>query len=184
MRFTYETDKLLIRTCNKKDAKLVHDFYVRNLDDFSMYEPIDKKSAVTMSYFRKLMEVENELILDKKLLRYYIFEKTNPFKVIGTVSFRDFELSVHVLTCRTGYKMDVNYRRRGYAKEVLGLLCDEVFNDIEMHRIEATVMPENKASIALLEGLGFEKEGLLKKYVELNGVWRDHYLYALVNENI
>ena len=47
-----------------------------------------------------------------------------------------------------------------------------------LHRIEATVRPENAPSRAVLAKAGFREEGLLKRYLEVDGAWRDHLLVA------
>ena len=53
-----------------------------------------------------------------------------------------------------------------------------------LHRIEATVRPENAASRAVLAKVGFREEGLLKRYLEVDGAWRDHLLVALTVEEL
>lgn len=57
-----------------------------------------------------------------------------------------------------------------------------MFEDMKLHRIEASVLPENTASGKLLRNLGFELEGVKRQSVRLHGVWRDHELYALLSE--
>ena len=51
---------------------------------------------------------------------------------------------------------------------------------LRLHRIEAACIPDNLRSLRLLEKAGFQREGLLRSYLRINGVWQDHYLYALV----
>ena len=48
-----------------------------------------------------------------------------------------------------------------------------------LHRVQANVRPENARSLALLEGLGFEREGLARRYLFIDGAWRDHVTTAL-----
>ncbi|MDQ3601552.1 MAG: GNAT family N-acetyltransferase, partial [Actinomycetota bacterium] len=52
----------------------------------------------------------------------------------------------------------------------------------ELHRVEATVRPENAASLRVLAKLGFRDEGLLVRYLEVAGSWRDHRCLALTRE--
>lgn len=63
------------------------------------------------------------------------------------------------------------------------MVCDFAFNSLKIHRIEAGVLPRNIASQRVLEKNGFEREGLSRKNVEINGVWEDHYLYGRLNPN-
>jgi ribosomal-protein-alanine N-acetyltransferase len=51
-----------------------------------------------------------------------------------------------------------------------------------LHRVEATVRPENAASRRVLSKVGFREEGLLKRYLDIDGAWRDHLLVAMTVE--
>ena len=53
-----------------------------------------------------------------------------------------------------------------------------------LHRVEATVRPENAASRAVLAKAGLREEGLLKRYLDVDGAWRDHLLVAVTVEEI
>ena len=181
MNFKYETDRLILRTCSRNEGRMVYRFYQNNINDFALYEPIDKKAARSLAYFEKILDIENENFLDGYSYRYYIFERSNPFRIIGTVSFRDLEYAKYLASARIGYKIDRGFRRMGYAREALSAILDAVFLGEKLHRIEATVLPENEPSCRLLEGLGFKREGYLRQSIKLNGLWRDHLLYALLN---
>lgn len=56
------------------------------------------------------------------------------------------------------------------------------FDALGMHRVMANYVPDNARSARLLERLGFEKEGIAKKYLFIAGEWRDHVLTSRVNE--
>jgi ribosomal-protein-alanine N-acetyltransferase len=59
-----------------------------------------------------------------------------------------------------------------------------VFDSLELHRLEAACLPENTASMRLLERVGFKREGLARQYLRINGDWRDHVLYALLETDL
>jgi ribosomal-protein-alanine N-acetyltransferase len=61
---------------------------------------------------------------------------------------------------------------------------DHCFGPVMLHRVEATVRPENAASRRVLEKVGFREEGLLKRYLDVDGAWRDHLLVAITAEEI
>lgn len=61
---------------------------------------------------------------------------------------------------------------------------DHCFTAVQLHRIEATVRPENTPSRAVLAHVGFREEGLLKRYLEVDGAWRDHLLVAITAEEL
>ncbi len=80
-----------------------------------------------------------------------------------------------------GYFLDGKYNGKGYATKAVKLAVDYAFNELELHRIEAGVMPNNKASIRVLEKAVFHKEGIARKKVKINGKWEDHQVLAIIH---
>lgn len=72
----------------------------------------------------------------------------------------------------------------GVATGALALGLDHCFETVKLHRVEATVRPENAASRAVLAKVGFREEGLLKRYLDVDGAWRDHLLVGLTVEEV
>ncbi len=58
-----------------------------------------------------------------------------------------------------------------------------VFDVVRLYRLEAASLPDNKASAALLTRTGFPYEGLARRYLKINGIWQDHWLFALLNDD-
>jgi [ribosomal protein S5]-alanine N-acetyltransferase len=81
-----------------------------------------------------------------------------------------------------GYWIDREVAGRGMASLAVALVCDHVFGPVGLHRIEADIRPENLPSQRLVERLGFRQEGLLRRYLDIDGDWRDHLAYALLAE--
>lgn len=82
-----------------------------------------------------------------------------------------------------GYQAFVPHQGQGLMSEGLELLCELVFEDLELHRIEANVQPDNSASIHLVRGRGFSREGYSPRYLRIAGEWRDHERWALLKED-
>jgi ribosomal-protein-alanine N-acetyltransferase len=80
-----------------------------------------------------------------------------------------------------GYTIDQGHSGKGYATEAVKLLADFAFRELGLHRIEAGVMPHHGASIRVLEKAGFHREGIAVKNVQINGVWQDHQILAIIN---
>ncbi|WP_421844438.1 GNAT family N-acetyltransferase [Mycobacterium sp.] len=72
----------------------------------------------------------------------------------------------------------------GVATGALALGLDHCFGPVTLHRVEATVRPENAASRAVLAKVGFREEGLLRRYLDVDAAWRDHLLMALTIEEV
>ncbi len=83
-----------------------------------------------------------------------------------------------------GYWVTKQSNGAGVATGALALGLDHAFGPVMLHRVEATVRPENAASRAVLAKAGFREEGLLKRYLDVDGGWRDHLLVALTIEEV
>ncbi|GAC68695.1 putative acetyltransferase [Gordonia soli NBRC 108243] len=89
-----------------------------------------------------------------------------------------------VRTAWIGYWVDSDHFGRGIATAAVALGVDHCFGQVGLHRLDATVQPENMASQAVLSKVGFRREGLLERYMDVNRRWRDHLLYALTAEEL
>jgi len=83
-----------------------------------------------------------------------------------------------------GYWVASEVTGGGVATGALALGVDHCFGAVMLHRVEATVRPENAASRKVLSKVGFREEGLLKRYLDVDGGWRDHLLVAITTEEI
>ncbi len=83
-----------------------------------------------------------------------------------------------------GYWVVSTVTRQGVATAALALGLDHCFGPVTLHRVEATVRPENGASRAVLSKVGFREEGLLRRYLDVDGAWRDHLLVAMTVEEV
>lgn len=83
-------------------------------------------------------------------------------------------------SCQLGYWMGERHAGQGYMTRAVDLSVREMLELRGMERVEAACVPENERSIALLERNNFRREGYLREYLEINGVRRDHYIYALL----
>jgi ribosomal-protein-alanine N-acetyltransferase len=82
-----------------------------------------------------------------------------------------------------GYYVGAPFANQGYATESIKLLLRHVFRKMKLHRIEANIQPGNIASIALVRQAGFTQEGYSRRYLKIDGRWRDHERWALTVED-
>lgn len=82
-----------------------------------------------------------------------------------------------------GYWMGEAYAGQGYMTEAVGCLVNYAFDTLALHRIEAACLLDNTASIRVLKKSGFHEEGIARRYLEINGAWRDHRLFAILRED-
>ncbi len=77
-----------------------------------------------------------------------------------------------------GYWIGLPHARQGYMREAIEGMVHYAFERLDLSRVEAACLPENTASRALLEKCGFKYEGVAQSYLQINGRWRTHVLYA------
>ncbi|MCH2077723.1 MAG: GNAT family N-acetyltransferase [Rhodobacteraceae bacterium] len=78
----------------------------------------------------------------------------------------------------TGYWIGEPHARNGYMREAIQGLVHYAFTELDLSRIEAACLPENQASRSLLESCGYKYEGVAQSYLQIDGRWRTHVLYA------
>lgn len=83
-----------------------------------------------------------------------------------------------------GYWVDGDVAGHGVATAAVALGVDHCFSAVGLHRLEATVQPANIASQSVLRKVGFREEGLLRRYMDVNGAWRDHVLMAITVDEL
>lgn len=83
-----------------------------------------------------------------------------------------------------GYWVSERYAGLGITPTCVALATDLCFSDLRLHRMEVCIRPENRASLRVVEKLGFRYEGLRRRYIHIDGDWRDHYAFGLVREEV
>lgn len=175
-----ETKRLVLKLLDKESADLVLAFLQENRQDFTRYEAEKKEMYFTKYYQEYVIQNEYEAALKKVYLRYFLFEKDfEDERIIGTVSvgqLRAFPYSSGVL----GYKMAVDKKNQGYGTEAVHAMCKSASEYLGLHRLEAYTLEDNFPSMRLLEKCGFTQEGKCIRNLNVNGQWRDHYLYGKI----
>jgi ribosomal-protein-alanine N-acetyltransferase len=101
-------------------------------------------------------------------------------EVIGTCNYTNIVRGAFH-ACHLGYQIARDRQGQGLMAEALRAANHFMFDTLRMHRIMANFRPENERSRRLLERLGFIEEGFARRYLYIDGAWRDHVLTALVN---
>jgi len=83
-----------------------------------------------------------------------------------------------------GYWIAERFAGRGATPTAVALATDHCFQALGLHRMEICIRPENAKSLRVVEKLGFRYEGLKRRYIHINGDWRDHFCFALVAEEV
>lgn len=100
----------------------------------------------------------------------------------GVINFSEIVRGAF-LSAYVGYYAFAALSGSGYMTEGFSLALDFAFGGLALHRVEANVQPANARSIALVERLGFVREGYSRRYVKVAGRWRDHVRFAMLAED-
>ncbi len=84
----------------------------------------------------------------------------------------------------TGYWIAQRFAGVGATPTAVALTTDYCFQQLGLHRMEICIRPENVPSLRVVEKLGFRYEGLRRRYIHINGDWRDHFCFALTVEEV
>ncbi len=82
-----------------------------------------------------------------------------------------------------GYWIDEAHAGNSYTPEAFVVAVKYAFEDLGLHRVQASIIPRNAASRRVMEKLGLRNEGTALRYLEINGVWEDHVRYAITAED-
>ncbi|UCR88857.1 GNAT family N-acetyltransferase [Mycetocola spongiae] len=83
-----------------------------------------------------------------------------------------------------GYWVSHRFAGLGITPTGVALATEYAFRELGLHRMEICIRPENAPSLAVVKKLGFRYEGLRRRYIHIDGDWRDHFCFALVNEEV
>jgi ribosomal-protein-alanine N-acetyltransferase len=86
-------------------------------------------------------------------------------------------------SCAIGYWIAERFAGRGVMPTAVALATDYCFLRLGLHRVEICIRPENVPSLRVVEKLGFRYEGLRRRYIHIDGGWRDHFAFAVTAED-
>jgi len=183
MKLIIETERLRLQALAPRDSDKVLVYNERNMEFFRPWLPAYGADFFSERFHQLWLKRDAEELKAGRQLKLFIFERedTKLTRIIGDISFSNIILGV-LRSCFVGYKIDRQENGKGYMTEALAHAIQYMFEVRQLHRIEANIMPRNIASQRVVEKLGFEREGLSKSYLKINGVWEDHLRYALINE--
>ena len=178
-----ETQRLIITTAREKYALRLAEYYDKNRTWFDPYEVPKKESYYTAQYQLSSMQFEIREMEKHNAMYYYVFLKSEPGRIIGTISYSRIRQLPYKSTI-FGYDFDHDVWGNGYATEACNATNRQIFDEFQLHRIEARVSTDNTRSIKMLERMGFVFEGQEYQSVFIQGAFRDHLRYALLNHNL
>ena len=147
----------------------------------SPWEPTWAADELTRTAFRRRLRRYQREIRNDLAYPFFVFRKSDG-SLIGGCTLTNVRRGV-TQSAAVGYWIGATYARQGYMYSALKLIPPFVFELLGLHRLEAACIPENEASRRLLLKVGFREEGRARRYLQINGEWRDHILFALLEDD-
>ena len=149
-------------------------------DFIAPWEPEWDAHSAKPHAFRARLRLHQEEWKHKRGLGLLLVLNTEPERpIVGGISLSNIRLGVN-MSATVGYWTGVDYIRKGYMFEGLNLALDFCFETLRLRRIEAATMLNNEPSMALLEKLGFQAEGIAREMLCIDGRWQDHRRFGLL----
>ena len=142
------------------------------------WEPIWPEDDLTRAAFRRRLRRQSDEMARDEAFSFLIFD-AGADMLLGGLTLGGIRRGV-AQSGTLGYWMGAPHAGKGRMTRAVAAAVRFGFSTLRLHRIEAACLPENSASQTLLEHNGFQREGLARAYLRINGAWRDHLLYALV----
>lgn len=129
---------------------------------------------------RRLPEFEKEFEAGSAVRWVMLSRAACTPEVLGTCNFTQIARGPF-RACVLGYQVARSHQGRGLMHEALSETLDYAFRELRLHRVMANYRPENTRSARLLDRLGFAREGYARRYLFIDGAWRDHILTSKTN---
>lgn len=142
------------------------------------WEPTWPADDLTRAAFRQRIRRCHREFFRGSGYGFFIFRLTDD-ALLGGITLGNVRYGV-VRAASLGYWMSSRHAGQGYMTEAVDAVVRFAFSELGLHRIEAASMPVNARSIHILEKAGFEREGLARSYLRIDGAWRDHLLFARI----
>jgi ribosomal-protein-alanine N-acetyltransferase len=147
----------------------------------SAWEPVWGPDELTRAAFRRRLRRYQREIRNDLAYPFLVIRKADDV-VIGGCTLTNVRRGV-TQSAAIGYWIGARFARRGHMYATLNAIRPFVFELLGLHRLEAACIPENVASRNLLLKVGFREEGRARRYLQINGEWRDHILFALLEDD-
>lgn len=171
-------DDVLLRPLAMGDYGAWAELRTRSREHLAPWEPAWPRDELTKSSFRRrLRHYQREARED---LGYAFTIIDEPSGVLsGGITLSNVRRGV-TQAASLGYWLGAGCTGTGLMTRAVKSVIPFSFEELRLHRIEAACMPDNLTSIRVLERCGFQREGMARKYLKINGKWRDHLLYAMI----
>ncbi|MGR7997617.1 MULTISPECIES: GNAT family N-acetyltransferase [unclassified Xanthobacter] len=171
-----EGDRVYLRVPQTGDFPAWRDLRAQSRAFLTPWEPLWPSDDLSRGAFRRRLRRYARDMLADEAYPLLVFRQGD-HQLLGGLTLSNVRRGV-CQAASLGYWMGAPYAGQGYMKAAVTALLPVAHEVLHLHRVEAACMPNNRPSIALLEGCGFTREGYSREYLCINGVWEDHLMFA------
>ena len=153
----------------------------KSRDFLTPWEPAWPPDELTRGAFRRRIRRYNDEIKNDAAYPFFLFRQADN-ALLGGCTLSNIRRGV-CQSASVGYWIGGPYAHSGYMTGAMRVLLPFVFETLALHRLEAACIPDNEPSRRLLLKLGFREEGRARRYLQINGEWRDHILFSLLEDD-
>jgi [ribosomal protein S5]-alanine N-acetyltransferase len=161
------------------DEEELLSYYKKNKEYLKPFEPLREENFYTLNVQKKNMIDSYKQFLNGDSINFGIYKDN---RLIGKVQLSGVIIGVFK-SAYVGYSIDEEEQGKGYMKEAINLILKYAFEEMGLHRIEASTLTDNLKSQGVLTSCGFKKIGINEKYLFINGEWKDHYTFYKIKES-
>lgn len=171
-----ETERLILRPLTHGDFVAWTELRDASRDFLIPWEPTWASDHLTRKGFTNRVYWVNRSVSQGTALPLIIIRASDNV-LVGAITLDNIRRGpAQSATC--GYWIGAPFARHGYMREALSAVVEHAFIEMDLSRLEAGCLPENAPSRGVLERCGFKYEGVAQAYLQINGRWRNHVLYA------
>lgn len=176
-----ETVAIRLRPPFSPDAPALLELRSSNREFFEPWEPLQSPRHFTLE--GQLHEIAQSMH-DRAHDRRYVFLMTlgDTGEIVGRVALSNVARGAWQ-SATIGYYVARDHNGRGYATDGVRKALRFAFEDAGLHRVQGAVIRSNVASLRVLQKTGFRSEGVARRYLQINGEWRDHEVLAITRED-
>lgn len=175
-RIAIETDRLTLRLPKPNDHLPWAQLRQGNMEFLTPWEPLWSRDHLTKKSFANRVFAATRSVESGSGVPVFLVRRDDQ-RLLGAITLDNIQRGP-AQTGTLGYWIGEQYARQGYMKESVDALVHYAFNQLDLSRIQAGCLPENQASRGVLEKSGFKYEGVAQSYLQIDGRWRTHVLYA------
>ncbi|WP_215780323.1 GNAT family N-acetyltransferase [Paludibacterium sp. B53371] len=175
-----ETPRLWLQPADPALAAATLAYQLRNRSHLGPWDPTPSEHFFTLGFWESRLKQRMREWQEGLGAAFFLQDKQDPEQILGTVSISQIHRGI-AQYAMLGYGIDHACQGKGMMSEALQAVVRFAFDELKLHRLQASYQPSNQRSAAVLARLGFLIEGHASQYLFLNGSWRDHVVTALIN---